>query len=107
MEKHTPLDPDRVVTLDMNEHRIMEQGDKVLCGYCCQCGACCIGTHVPYPKEGGGCKRLLPHGTAEDGSTEKFICKVYRIRPVGCALWPEIDDKLPESCTYYWKDKDS
>ena len=99
---HRPLDPSRLAQVDLNEGRIVRQDGAVLCGSCSRCGTCCMQAGVPFPNaDKTKCKRLRPDQTKSDGSNT-FKCSVYRIRPLQCALWPEVDDEMPPECTYYW-----
>ena len=71
--------------------RIVAHDDLFLKGECKRCGQCCE-------------KRKCPHLKFEtlDG-TKQASCSIYRERPVGCALWPMKDDKLPEDCGFWWE----
>lgn len=92
----------RQALVDLNEHRIISQNGKVLRGQCCRCGECCIHVHVPYKQNfNSWCEKLVKQRT-RDGV--RFLCSIYRIRPVGCALWPEPTDELPEACTFRWEE---
>lgn len=96
------LDSSRLAEVDLNQGRIISQDGAILCGYCSCCGVCCMQAGVPYPTaDKTKCKRLRPDETNSDGSNT-FKCSVYRIRPLQCALWPEVDDEMPPECTYYW-----
>jgi hypothetical protein len=99
---HKPLDASRIALVDLNEGRIMQQEDCALFGKCNRCGACCRGPGVPYPhRKLNQCRQLVITGANPDGSSI-FKCKIYPIRPVGCALWPEPFDDMPDTCGYYW-----
>jgi Fe-S-cluster containining protein len=75
------------------EFRIVSIDGQRLLGGCHRCGACC---------ERAGCAHLsfeLFNGQ------RRAVCEIYSHRPVGCALWPDLEDVIPEGCGYAWAKK--
>ena len=73
------------------KYEIVAQDDLFLKGRCKRCGECCLRLKCKY----------LEFETL-DGN-RRAVCTIYMKRPVGCALWPMKDDKLPPSCGFYWE----
>ena len=91
----------RRAVVDCNSGNIVSQQGKRLRGECSKCGECCRMPGVPYPDYEKKCCRYLSRKHSGDGMI--FICNIYPVRPIGCALWPEVIDKLPEECTLYFE----
>jgi Fe-S-cluster containining protein len=89
--------------VDMDNHSLVEMEGKKLVGECNFCGVCCRGDKVPFPKdEGPDCKYLTKE--LYEGE-DRYVCSIYFRRPIGCALWPEPDDEMPEECCFRWEAK--
>ena len=73
------------------KYRVLAQNDFILKGQCKRCGACCLRLNCQY----------LEFETLND--TKQAVCKIYNKRPVWCAIWPQIDDTLPDKCGFYWE----
>lgn len=86
------------------ERRLIRQGGKVLKGACHRCGKCCqINPVFPKKAKQGQCKYLDWEKTGDRGT--RAVCLLDTRKPMGCALWPEIDDKIPAECGFYWEDE--
>jgi hypothetical protein len=88
--------------VNMDLYRIVRMGDYETVGECNRCGECCIGAHVPFKRDPSDpfplrCAFLVCDQVDDDGN-RFFRCECYDKRPVGCALWPQPDSKVPEDC---------
>jgi Fe-S-cluster containining protein len=99
---HKPADSARVAYIDLETGRIMQQENAILFGVCSRCGHCCLREDVPFPHPvKPKCVHLKRDGFINHG-TKKFRCAIYPTRPARCAHWPELKDKMPPQCSYYW-----
>ena len=73
------------------KYKIVAQDEYFLRGQCKRCGACCLRLKCPH----------LIFETVND--QRQAVCTIYTKRPVWCAIWPQIDDKLPPSCGFRWE----
>jgi hypothetical protein len=92
----------KLATIDIDRAAIVRQDGKILVGDCNRCGECCK-VSPPYPGEDGACIYLVKDQLV-DGELV-YRCDVYFKRPFGCALWPEVDDELPEECSLSWEEE--
>ena len=76
-----------------DDFRIIAHDDLFLKGECKRCGKCCYEV-----------KKDCEHLRFEtlDGK-RRAVCSIYMKRPIGCALYPMKDDKLPEGCGFHWE----
>lgn len=70
--------------------RLIRDGSYLLRGKCKRCGKCCMKYN---------CEHL---GVETVDDKPKYFCRIYRKRPVSCALWPLFDDKKADGCGFYW-----
>jgi hypothetical protein len=98
-----PEPVDAIVRLD--NYTLVEMDGQVLVGDCNQCGKCCGPDGVPpFPNDDGICKYLISDQVNEQGK-RIYRCEIYRRRPVSCALYPELDDPVPDECSLSWEPK--
>lgn len=71
--------------------KIVAQDDLFLKGKCKRCGQCCAIQQCEY----------LKYETVN--KIKQAVCMIYHKRPVGCALWPMKEDRLPEGCGFWWE----
>jgi len=95
-------DPARVAYVDLETGHIMQQENAILCGSCSRCGACCLGETVPFPHPVKLKCIHLKRAASINHGTKQFRCAIYSNRPMRCALWPELKNKIPKQCTLYW-----
>jgi len=65
-------------------------------GSCKRCGKCCEMFHCGKPCE------YLEYEYIDNIKMPK--CKLQWIKPLGCVLYPLIDEKIIEGCGYYWEE---
>jgi Fe-S-cluster containining protein len=94
-----------IATVDLDNYVLLEIEGHVLTGECNRCGACCMyNAPFPDPFQDGRCKHLISDEVNAAGEPI-FRCEIYNKRPVGCALWPDLDDPVPSVCGLAWQTK--
>jgi hypothetical protein len=83
----------RIALIDIDKMRIIEVDGMVLLGDCLRCGECCLRLK---------CEEVF-NETLD--YRDHYVCRVYRGRPISCALWPRPGDPQPEGCGFRYEEK--
>jgi len=81
----------RIALVDVDRWRPLNMQGMELQGDCKRCGTCCRAIK---------CEHLKMENV---NNKEQATCLIHWTKPVSCALWPLVGDKIPEGCGYHWE----